>query len=50
MFPYSTLDELVGIGNCQGMSDKQNDWDAKAGDNYLFCVSLQSLQLRSDAE
>lgn len=24
MLPHSTLDELVGAGNCQGMSDMQN--------------------------
>lgn len=31
MLPCSTLDELVGAGNCQGMNDMQNGWDAKAG-------------------
>lgn len=31
MLPSSTLDELVGAGNCQGMSDMQKGSRAKAG-------------------
>lgn len=30
VLPHGTLDELIGVGNCQGMSDTQNGQDAKA--------------------